>query len=433
MRGFWQRLRRRVLAVIGGARASPTAGPLVPARVPVRKLALAVAITCTFAQLLSQIGGEVGDAHGGPPGVVVGQALWNGAQVGLLVLLLSLWCVRRRWWVAALAVATLGCLPFAIYAISPGGWAFTALLLTTCAVVGIRDVPDLDVAIVDAPARGTPLLAKVEFLALVCNLLCSMYNFDPSWDLWPYWNSIFAGVADLTGFTPDLTAIAQGMYGLGLDGVSLPSYIKVGAPLNNLGSVVFAVIWTVLPFLYVLYFAGLAKEARYSPGTRIQRVLCAVAIFHFLFLTDIVDYRFGRGIVNPAAEWCHWLEVFIWRLAILLPIYQKVATGQWLRGNGKAGVAVHYVVGAWAAGFFVYEVLMYNAPMFYAWATGAPYEQITLFGRGYSETVGWHGALVLMIFLYGFMVVAMRCKRVVAERAADGGLTRTRRSPTTSA
>jgi len=411
-----------VLAVV--AAVSPPARDLahasdVPTRVSVRNLALVTALTCAVAQILSQTAGRAPGAHDGPWGVVIGQVLYNGAQVGLGLLLLSLWRVERRGWIVALAVATLLCLPFAIYAISPGGWGFSALLLATCILTWSRPVPDLGVSIVDAPVRGGPLLGKFELLALVCNLLCSMYNFKANAGVWPHWIDIYAAIADLIGFTHELAAVAQGMFSLGIPGVSLPAYIEVGSPTQNVGAVMFAVIWAVLPFLYVLYFALLAKQAKHSPGTRIQQALCAVAIIHFLFLTDLVDYRYGRGIVNPLTHHFHWLEVFVWRLAIILPIYQKVASGQWLHGNGRLGVAVHYGFGAYAAGFFVYEVLMYNTRMFYAWATGTEYNQIILFGRGYAETVGWHGALVLMVFLYGFMLLAMRCKRIVAEQAAS--------------
>jgi len=422
LRGFWRQANGLILSMIGGARTMTPATALAraeperahgPTIVRIRGLAFLAAAAALAAQLLSHVGAAA-DAPTAPLGVVLGQALWNAAQVGGLLLLLGLWCVHRRGWVLALAAATLAGLPFAIYAVGPGAWAFTALLLAACALTWTRDFPDLGVAVVDAPARAPPLLAKFELLALACNLLCSIYNFHQSWGLWPHWDALFARTADLVGFTPDVTAMARALYGLGLPGFGLPAYIPVGEPWNNLGVLAFTLIWTVLPFLYVLYFGLIALQAEHTPGRRIQQALCAIAIFHFLFLTDVVDYRFGRGVANPAAEWCHWLEVFIWRLAIVLPIYQKVASGQWLRA-GKLGLALHYGVGAWAAGFLVYEVLLYNAPMFRDWATGVPHHQLILFGRGYSETVGWHGALVLMIALYGFTLLAMPCRRVVVE------------------
>lgn len=384
-----------------------------PSRVPVRKLALVTGLTCVVAQLLSQMSGYAGDKDAGPLSLVIGQALWNAAQVGLLLLLLCLWHVRRRSWAVALAITILACLPFAIYAISPGAWALTVLLLATCGLASTRDVPDLSVVIADAPGRGTPALAKFELLAFVCTLFSSMYNFNANKAVFPYWSSIFERVAALAGFTTDQTTIAHGMYTLGLDGVTMPAFIKVGFVASNLGSVTFAIIWTVLPTLYVLYFAACARLAKYSYGTRLQQALCLLCIFHFLFLTDLVDYRYGRGIANPAEEWAHWAERFAWRIAILLPIYQKFTTGHWLRGNGIVGVAVHYTVAAWATGFLIYQVLIYDVVRFHLFALGEdPPPLFPLFGLAYKDKLGYFGALLVMTLVYGFSLLGLRCKRI---------------------
>ncbi len=388
-------------------RESPNTAEAV-SRVSVRKLALFTGMTCVVAQALSLLGGRPLGDGGGPAGVVVGQAIWNGAQVGLLVLLLCLWFSDRRWWFVVLSVAAVATLPFAHYALSPGGWAFTALLLATCALAWACDVVDIGVTISDAPARGTPVLAKFEFLAVVCNLLSSMYNYTPSWGVWPYWRSIYAAVAVLVGFAPDLATMNHAMYTLGLDGVSMPTYIKPGRDPNSFGAVIFLVVWSVLPFVYVIYFAAMWKLAKDSPGTRIQQGLCIFGIFHFLFLTDFVDYRFGRGIVNGAEHWFHVSEMYAWCVAILLPIYQKLTTNQWRHGNGFIGVALHYALAVLAAWFFIYEVLIYR--QYGPYHIGLLLRQ--LFGIHYSMKLGYTGTLVLMVFLYGYMVATMRCKRI---------------------
>lgn len=384
-----------------------------PSPVPVRMLALVTSLTCLLAHLLSRAGGLAGGAHGGPPGVVLGQAVWNAAQVGLLLLLLCLWRVRRGWGVIALAIATLACLPFAIYAISPGAWVLSTLLLTTCALAWAWDVPDLGVAITDAPARGTPTLAKLEFLAIACNLFSSMYNYGIGRGIVPYWHRAFREVAAFVGFTPDTAAIAHGMYTLGLHGVSLPPYI-LPARENPLASVAFLLIWTVLPTLYVLYFAACAKLAKYSFGTRVQQALCLYCIFHFLFLTDIVDYQFGRGIVNPLAEWSHWSERYVWRIAILLPIYQSLASGHWRKGNGATGVVVHYALAVWAVMFLIYQPLIHDGEHFYRFVTGREFLDLGPFWPAYF-LLGYPTALVFMTLFYGFLVLTLRCKRVQAQ------------------
>jgi hypothetical protein len=200
------------------------------------------------------------------------------------------------------------------------------------------------------------------------------------------------------------------MVTLGLGGVRLPPYI-LSAPDNPLATLVFALIWTVLPVLYVLYFAACAKLAKHSPGARLQQALCLYGVFHFLFLTDIVDYQFGRGIQNPAAEWGHWSERFVWRVAILLPLYQNLATGRWLRGHGLFGVVVHYALAAWAVVFFVYMVLFFDLGGFYHFLTGRDATYVAKVFPHYNQLLGYPGALMLMVLLYGSMLLFMRCKR----------------------
>lgn len=402
-------MRERLVQI---EQARPRAADEPPCRVRLRTLALATALACVAAQVLSHIDPGAAASGFAAPGAVLGQAFWNAAQVGLLLLLLCLVYVDRRWW-AAVLTSVLACLPFAIYALSPGAMALSVVLVAICLLGWVRKVPDLGLAITDAPVRQAPTLTKFEVLAFACNLLCSMYNFAASPRLWPYWASIYAWIGSALGFALDRAKMLRGLYTLGIDGFELPSFINIGSPVSNVGALVFVAIWAVLPTLYVLYFAVLAKLAVRSPGTRVQQALCLFAIFHFLFLTDIVDYRYGRGLANPAAHWCHWAEVLAWRIAILLPIYQKVTAGDWKRGNGRLGVAVHYLVAAWAVGFFLHEVVLLDLPRFALALRGQDFTPIKLFGFRPKE-FGYNGALVLMTCLYGFVVLAMRCKRIRA-------------------
>ena len=298
-------------------------------RIPVRKLALATALTCIVAQAVSQMGGDLGGhARNGPLGVVLGQTIWNAAQVGLLLLLLCLWRVDRHWGSIALTIGALVCLPFGIYALSPGGWLLTGLLLVTCVLTWVRNAPDLGVTIVEAPARGVATIAKFEFIAFLCNFLSTLYNYSVTRRIWPYWSNIYSQVSSLTGFTPNLATIDRVMYTLGIPGVEVPVYIKTGNDPNSVGAALFLLIWTVLPTLYILYLAALAKLAKGTPLAKLQQALCAVGIFHFLFLTDIVDYRFGRGIINAAEHPAHIIERFAFGVSIALPIHQKLSTRQ---------------------------------------------------------------------------------------------------------
>ncbi len=166
----------------------------------------------------------------------------------------------------------------------------------------------------------------------------------------------------------------------------------------------------------MLYFSAIWKLAAQSPGRSIQRALCAFGIFHFLFLTDLVDYRFGRGITNSAERWCHWLEMLAWIIAILLPVYQKLTTQQWRRGNGRVGVTLHYALAAWAAFFFVYEFVIYFVfNSLYQQLRADEPTSLLIFGLEYRHELGYIAGLTIMVFLYGYMAVFMRCKRFVAE------------------
>jgi hypothetical protein len=178
------------------------------------------------------------------------------------------------------------------------------------------------------------------------------------------------------------------------------------------GAAVFATIWSVLPFLYVLYFLSMMRLAAHSPGARVQRALCLFGIFHFLFLTDVVDYRFGRGILNAAEEWAHWAERFSWHIALLLPVYQKVTSGHWLRGNGILGLAVHYAVAAWAVGYLLRQVITRDVTLFYYFLIEAKAPDLKHLDFGLGEKLGYPAALVLTTLVYGFSLLTLRCKHM---------------------
>merc|ERR1740117_1259432 len=145
-----------------------------------------------------------------------------------------------------------------------------------------------------------------------------------------------------------------------------PGFVP-GSYAGATGTILFVLSWSVLPFLYTVYFslmwAASWKMSRWSGA--VQRVLCGWCIIHFLFLTDMVDYKFGRGITNSNAEWYHWNERLVWRIAICLPIYQKVATGHWKNYfyyHRVLGDCFHYFLGAWGSFFFVYQCILHDVP-----------------------------------------------------------------------
>ena len=367
-----------------------------PAFASLRPLAVATSAGIIFALALSHIPHQVWAL------AVMGQVLWNAAQVGQLLMCFVLG--RRN---ALAAIATIIALPFAIYAVSLGALVFGILTLVTCAIA-LRHSTSLSIS----DGGNAPFYTKFEFLAFICTLLCSLYNYNASKLCFPYWSAIFDNTADATGFTASTEQIAQWFYSAGGIGSQMPSFIEVGRDGTTLGALIFLLIWTVLPALYVLYFIILAKLAKGLPGAKVQIALCVYCIFHFVFLTDLVAYQFGRGLPNPTAEWAHWSERWVWRIAILLPVYQKVVSRS-LLNSGQIGKLLHYAVAAWAIWFVAYQVLAYDIVRFIAFVQGDHNPAWhKLFGLGYRQEIGYHGALVLLTLFYAFSLFFLNTKKV---------------------
>lgn len=389
------------------APATPAPGdPPVRAPLPRRALAAATLALTALAALLTALADRPTDPTDHPLALALGQTLYNAAQTTHLLHVLALTLARPRAPTLALAALSLAPLPFAHYLIAPGG-ALYAALITLTALATLRAPAPLTLHY--APLAGRRLrdgVIALELIALLCNLGSTLYNYNHSRSCPPYWDALFRALGDTLGLTAPLADTVRPFYTLGLD-LPLPPFVPIGAGSNPLGALVFLTVWSILPTLYVLYFVILALGSRAAPYPRIQQALCLFAIAHFLFFTDLVDYRFGRGLTNPLAEWLHWTERFSWRIAILLPLWQKLTTHHW-KHHGRLGHALHLTVAAWAITFFVYQVLTYDLVRFYHFATDTPQGPLLLFLRGtYHQELGYHGALVLMVLLYAFLLWRM--------------------------
>lgn len=373
---------------------------------PLRALAAATLAICALAALVTALAAPPApDQH--PLDLALGQSLYNAAQIGHLLLVLALTLAHRSAKTLTLAALSLAALPFAHYLIAPGGHLYAALITLTALATLTRARAPLTLAY--APLAGRGLrdgIIALELIALLCNLGSSLYNHNNSQSCWPYWDTHLHRLGDHLGLTATLEDTVRPFYTLGLD-LELPPHVPIGWGDNTLGAIVFLTIWAVLPTLYVLYFVILALGARGTPGARIQHALCLFGIAHFVLLTDFVDYRFGRGLENPYGEWLHWAERFTWRIAILLPLWQKLTTAHW-KTHGRLGALTHHAVAAWAAFFFTYQVLAYDLIRFAHFATDTPPGPLLTHLRGaYHQELGYHGALVLMIALYAFLLWRM--------------------------
>lgn len=117
--------------------------------------------------------------------------------------------------------------------------------------------------------------------------------------------------------------------------------------------------------------------SRKSPVTWIQRCLALFGIMHFLFGTDVVAYRYGRGYHNRHETFFHWTEKWSWRIAILLPIYQNCTNGHWENGHKRfpiLGKVLKWVAAVWAVWFFVFQVINSDVMLTYQFFRGLPKE-----------------------------------------------------------
>lgn len=372
--------------------------------ISLHKIAIITILLCMLSIFLTWTSVSSLELKDGPIGVVFAQVLWNAIVVSQLLMLFGIFSiVNRQWYVKLLALITFLLLPFSSYLISPGGVALAIVVLITSLIVILSSVTVLNLHILNTNSVSDTPSFRFESVALVCNLGSSMYNYNASKECFPHWDAIFHWIARLLGITIEPKILVEKFYTLGIENVPIPSFIPL-ANGNNFGAIIFLSIWTVFPFFYILYFGILFHNSKKSYGARFQQALCLFGIFHFLFLTDLVDYKFGRGITNHYAEWFHWSERFVWRTAILLPIYQKVSTGELKERYGKVGIFLHYSLAIWACIFLIYQVLVYDFIRFYHFALGIePSNLLLMLKKNYIQELGYHGALVIMVLVYGAM------------------------------
>lgn len=343
-----------------------------------------------------------------PVGLVVGQNLWNATQISHFFLWIHLIGLRARRWLLPCLIMSFFMFPWAHYLVSLGGGILSVMMTLTC-LWGLNYKGQQQVAFSQCDTDAKPFLGiRLEVIALLCNLGSSLYNYNASRRCWPHWDYLYYEIGALIDFSPDPADVAKFFYTFGIDSISIPEYLPLAVG-NPTGAVIFSHLWGLLPILYVLYFIVLYLNSSQTAGTNIQRILCLFGIFHFLFLTDLVDYKFARGFKAHYGEWGHWTERFAWRIAILLPIYQKIMSGEW-RGKGTLlGSLLHYGVGLWAITFFVYQVLIYDVVRFYYFALGfEPSEGLLWLKSIYIQELGYHGALVFMVALYTALLLSTR-------------------------
>ena len=336
--------------------------------------------------------------------LVASQAVWNGGIVAVLIgTLISF--VGRRGLTAdkGLIILLWFLVPLSIYVGSAGSLVilpFVLLLLVRFRkeprFYGIRILPDA--------VQGRRFSIRLDLITLVATLMCSLYNFNASPNLFPYWSTIFENVDQIVDYNTSTAQIFSDIYRLGFDGFPIPDELLLDRGASTTGSVVFFLIWSFLPTVYCIYFAVLYINSSGLPFQTAQRFICVIGIIHFLTITDVVDYAFGRGYQSEGEMLAHWIEVFVWRFAILLPVIQKLLSKDLLKDGRAIGRLLYIFLLAWAAFFVTWEVALLDIPRFTAYILGYEYEIIKFFGMRPKE-FGYNGALLMMVFVYFILLI----------------------------
>jgi len=345
-----------------------------------------------------------------PNTLVVAQCLWNAAQVLQLFLLIALYHNHggsyptnsktkkaKKTVVNALVASSVCLLPFSVYIISSGGHVFAGLALASAlfALLACRE-PTLRVAVEedddgvhthqeqqqreecalnalhgndddngdDDDNSGNNgnngqqpwLIVREETVACLANVCSHMYNGrKPWWDIYAWIDSTMGwkhggDVTPKAAFAPFSFFFSSK--------ARIPLFVSQ-ANRSTAHARVFLVLWSVIPFLYVAYFGVMYLLAVRSPRVGLQRALCIFGMINFLFLTDGVAYRYGRGYRSPYEDLLHWWEHFAWRVAILLPLYQNCTNGHWATHPTQpwVGKILPRVAAVYGVFFLIFQVV----------------------------------------------------------------------------
>lgn len=233
----------------------------------------------------------------------------------------------QLWAVRCLGLITVCLLPFSSYVSSPGGhcFAFLTAVWITLAFVSPRCNLRLSLGNTQSIEREairnnahsmTPpyTICFEETLGFLCTLGSSLYNFAGHTYVWPHWKEQFHKIDSYMGWpkSGDLTWEENWtIWGIFAERSVLPPFVPRGNGGSTMGAQQFWIVWSVLPFLYCCYYGCMIILSQKTPSIIsrwFQRLACVFGILHFLFGTDVVHYRYGRGYRNPHSELFHWTE-----------------------------------------------------------------------------------------------------------------------------
>ena len=365
-----------------------------------------------------------------PTALVIAQQLWNAAQVMHLSVVVLLFFVLKRSLIminwkhktifVCISMLYMIATPFTIIVTSPAAFWFCmySVLLSLSTIYQFHDI-ELMVKVCSKKHISTKqcIVVREEMLGFICNLCSSLYNYNASRLVWPHWNRIYRQIDwffDLNGKeNAYLNSFDSSFYTTGRQNVYVPTYVPTSHG-STTGARLFVFLWTFMPFLYLAYLLCMYLLANNSPYFVMQRAFICFAMFHFLFMTDVVSYKYGRGLCTPLTELFHWFERYSWRIAVLTPIYQNLSNGHWKHGHSNQLLAnvICCIVFIWALMFIVFHVLFNDTISFVRFLNGLEIKTVfDLYDIDCPSVLGfcpfsYHGGLVVTICFYLFLMIA---------------------------
>lgn len=108
----------------------------------------------------------------------------------------------------------------------------------------------------------------------------------------------------------------------------------------------------------------------------------------------MVGYRFSRGWDTSYSDWFHWVERFVWIVAILLPMYQNIFSGFWK--NFLKSTPLHLFMTVCTLFYLIYQVFIYEVLEFASFIKG----ENVLFFETFSQYGLYSMALIFMSSYY---------------------------------
>lgn len=195
------------------------------------------------------------DALATPFSIVLSQTIWNASKVFFYSLLVLKLITNKSIFVKVIFSITIGLLPFSQYLLSPGGFILSVLMLVMFSLELNNRSQIINIEMKEGKKDHRFSIQKFELLGFFCCFFCSLYNAKASALFFPYWATWINWLNNVLKWPNEASNFVANLYTMGLN-IPIPLSLP-HANYNGIGLLIFSLIWSVLPFLYVIYFIAL--------------------------------------------------------------------------------------------------------------------------------------------------------------------------------